>query len=207
MSKVPKLTKADRDRLKPRAHISLAGGMSVEQRPTGKDRRHTNQAEDARKPAVEARQRHTGVTDPKEALEPILTTDLGRCVHYLTRGDEREKLETLWDVISVSRENYKTRILGMTGNPKCATFDMVPERVDTNQSLRVDMRTPEEKDAAARASWRAWQAKIDALPTPLHIWALKGALDGFMGEATLWKDCQPTDKGRAAVDALRKVGE
>jgi len=48
---------------------------------------------------------------------------------------------------------------------------------------------------------------LSHFPTPLHKWALRGALDGFMGEATLWRDCQPTDKGRAAVDALRKVGE
>lgn len=190
-----------------RARISLAGGVSVEQRPTGKDRRHTNQAEDARKPAVEARQRHTGVTDPKEALEALLATDLGRCVHALTKGEERTKLAGVWAALSASRANYKARFLGVTGNPKCATFEMVPDRTESDQSLRVDMRTPDEKDNAAKASWAGWAAKIKALPTPLHIWAINGALDGFMGEATLWKDCAPTDKGRAAVDALRKVGE
>lgn len=186
--------------------ISLAGGLAIEQRPTGRDRTHINKSEDALRTATQARQRHTGITDPKEALEALLSTDLGRCVHVLTHGDERQTLANAWGAISASRRNYKTRIIGSTGEPQCASIGMIPKPpTDADVSLRVDTRTADERDAGAIASWLAWQAKIAALPTPNHRWALCGALDGFMGEASLWRDRAPTDIGRVAVDALRMV--
>jgi len=34
-------------------------------------------------------------------------------------------------------------------------------------------------------------------------WALRGALDGFMGDGSLWRDTLPTASGVAAVRALK----
>jgi len=190
-----------------KARVTLAGGQQIPQRATGRDRRHTNQPEDATKTAAQARTRHSGIADPKDAIQPLRGTDMGLCIDALTKGDECKALENTWQAISASRYNYLRLYVGQTGNPQGSAIAMLPEPMQADVSLRVDLRTAEEKVAAAKASWGGWDAKIKALPTPLHIWALKGALDGFLGEATLWRDQAPTDKGRVAVDALRKVGE
>lgn len=195
-------SKAERKRKK---RISLAGGQSVPQRPQGRDRSHTHQpAEDPRKTAITARLRISGVADQKEAESPLLGEDMGRCVHFLAKGDERAALSDAWAAISASRRNFKARILGGTGDPQCATIEMIPEGWETDPSLRVDLRTPEEKDAAAKASWAAWEGKVKALPFGLK-WVMEGVLYGFMGEAVLWKDQRPTEKGRLAVEALRRM--
>lgn len=198
-------SQAERKRRK-KARITLPGGDAIPQRATGRDRRHTNQAEDATATAANARQRHTGIKDAQDALQPICGTDLGLCIRATTTGDERKALENTWAAISASHRNYRLLFVGNTGNPQGAAIAMVPEPMQADQSLRVDIRSHDERVSAAKASWQGWEGKIAALPTPLHKWALRGALNGFLGEATLWKDQAPTDKGRAAVDALRKVG-
>jgi hypothetical protein len=79
--------------------------------------------------------------------------------------------------------------------------------METDPSLRVDLRAHDEKVAAAKSSKAAWDARINALPVPNMRWALRGALNGFMGEDTLWRDRVPTPTGRLAVEALRRVME
>lgn len=198
-------SQAERKRRK-KARITLPGGEAIPQRPTGKDRRHTNQpAEDARATVAAARQRHTGIKDAKDAIQPICGTDLGLCIRHMTTGDDRAALENTWAAISATHRNYRLLYIGNTGNPQGAAIAMVPEPMQADQSLRVDIRSPEERVNAAKSAWAAWEAKIAALPTPLHKWALRAALNGFMGEAVLWKDQAPTDKGRVAVQALRMV--
>jgi hypothetical protein len=130
---------------------------------------------------------------------------MGRCILALSTGDDRATLTEAWAAISASRRNFKTRIIGQTGDPKCATSPMMPDAMQTDQSLRVDLRTQEEKDRAATVSWAEWQRRIDALPMPQLKWALRGALDGFLGEAVLWRDQAPTGQGKLAVGALRRV--
>jgi len=46
---------------------------------------------------------------------------------------------------------------------------------------------------------------MNALPFPQMKWALGGALRGFMGEGTLWRDAKPTHTGRTVVAALRAI--
>ena len=69
--------------------ISLAGGETVPQRPTGRDRTHTNKpAEDPRKTALEARCRKSGIPDPKEAARALLGRDMGLCINHSCKGEE-----------------------------------------------------------------------------------------------------------------------
>ena len=196
-------SKAERKRAKKR--ISLAGGQSVPQRPQGRDRSHTHQpAEDPRKTAITARLRISGISDQKEAESPLLGEDMGRCLHFLAKGDERAALADAWAAISASLRNFRLMVIGQTGTPQGAAIAMVPEPMQTDPSLRVDLRTQEQKVAAAKASWAAWEGKVKALPFGLK-WVMEGVLYGFMGEAVLWKDQRPTEKGRLAVEALRRM--
>ena len=135
----------------------------------------------------------------------VLGHDLGKCINALSTGDEQSKLIDTWETLSASHRNYRMRYIGQTGDPKGASIGMVPDRTETDQSLRVDLRTPEEKAEQAKASWAAWEAKINALPSPQLKWAIRGVLQGFMGEATLWRDQAPATAGRVAVAALRRL--
>lgn len=204
-----KITKAKTrgQRKRDRQRITLAGGDEATARPTGRDRRHTNQPqEDARAVALTARKRITGKGD-KDALDAICGTDMGLCIDFLLTGDARANLIGAWEAISAARRNYRARIIGKTGEPQGAAIAMIPERVETDQGYRVDIRTSDERDRAAKAAWASWQSRIDALPTPLHKWALHGALDGFMGTGVLWRDARPTSKGEIAVASLRIVAQ
>jgi hypothetical protein len=195
-------SKAERKR---RKRISLPGGEQIDQRPTGRDRTHTNHKEDPMRTVIHARIRRTGILDPKEAQQPICGDDLSLCIRALTTGDERALLVNTWAAISACHRNYRLLILGQTGTPQGAAIPMIPEPMETDPSLRVDLRTQEQRVEAAKRAWEAWEAKMAALPVPNLRWALGGAISGFMGDGALWRDQAPTVTGKAAVQALRMV--
>jgi hypothetical protein len=182
--------------------ITLPGGDQIPQRPSGRDRVATPQA-DPMETVITARQRRSGITDAKDARQPLCGDDLGLCIHASATGDARAALANTWAALSASHRNFRVMVIGQTGNPQGAAIPMIPEPMETDQSLRVDLRTHDERVAAAKASWTGWQAKINALPIPNLRWAIKGALDGFLGDGTLWRDRKPTATGVAAVSALR----
>jgi hypothetical protein len=160
---------------------------------------------DPRKTALQARCRRAGISDPKEAARALLGTEMGLCVNALSQGQELADLTEAWQAISASFRNYRLLVIGKTGDPQGAAIGMIPEKVETDPSLRVDLRTHDERVEAAKRSWAAWEAKINALPVPNLKWALRGALNGFLGDETLWRDQAPTTNGRLAVEALRRV--
>ena len=197
-------SKAERKRRRvKRAKITLPGGEAIPQRPAGRDRRHTNQPEDAMQTVTLARQRRTGITDPQDARQPICGTDMGLCIRHIAKGEDRATLSDAWATLSAAHRNYRLLIIGQTGDPQGAAIPMLPEPMETDQSLRVDLRTHEQRVEAARRAWHLWWAKIKALPTPNHRWAISGALDGFIGDGALWRDRAPTTTGSVAVQALR----
>ena len=196
-------SKAARKRNK-KARITLPGGDAIPQRATQGRRTDLH---DPLQTVTAARQRHTGIKDAKDAIQPIAGTDMGLCIRHLTSGDDLTALTNAWAAISASHRNYRLLYVGNTGNPQGAAIAMVPEPMQADQSLRVDLRSHEERVKAAKASWGDWEAKINALPVPSLKWALRGALDGFLGEGALWRDAAPTITGRTAVQALRMVAK
>lgn len=200
-------SKAQRKRRKGKAKavITLPGQDPIPQTAANDPRRE--RPEDPRKTALEARCRRSGITDPKDAARALLGTEMGLCINASATGQELADLTEAWQAISASFRNYRLLVIGQTGDPQGAAIGMIPDRVETDPSLRVDLRTLDEKVAAAKSSKAAWDAKINALPVPNMKWALRGALDGFMGEDTLWRNLQLTTTGRLAVEALRRVAK
>ena len=196
---------AKRNRKRNRS-ISLPGGEVVADRATGRDRTHTNQPQECPTVTVlQARARHTGVKGRENLIDTALGTPIGCCIAHLTRGDDRATLIDTWGAISASRRNYKLRYIGHSGEPQGAALEMIPDAMQTDPSMRVDIRSTEERAAQAKASWQSWETKINALPLPTMKWAIRGALDGFAGEGTLWRDQGATPLGRVAVEALRRL--
>lgn len=191
-----------RSRARRAQQITLAGGEAV--KAPAVPGQHKPK-EDPMSVVTLARQRRTGIEDPRDARQPLCGTDMGLCIRALTTGDERAQLADAWAALSAAHRNYRTLIIGMTGDPQGAAIPMIPEPMETDPSLRVDLRTHDEKLAAAKASWAAWEAKIAALPFPQLRWAINGTLRGFLGDGTLWRDGKPTDTGRTVVAALRAM--
>jgi hypothetical protein len=161
--------------------------------------------EDPMATVTAARQRRTGIADEADARQPICGDDMGLCIRELTTGDDRALLVNTWAALSASHRNYRMLIIGSSGSPQGAAIPMIPDAMETDPSLRVDLRTQEQRIESAKRAWLDWKSKIDALPVPSLRWAISGALDGFMGEGALWVDRKPTDTGRTAVQALRMV--
>jgi len=132
---------------------------------------------------------------------------MGRCILSLADPEWRPRIADTWHGLLAAHRTHRTRIIGRTADPQGAASPMLPDPVEVDLSYRVDMRTADERDAAAARSWSVWAARLSALPTPQHRWALRGALDGFIGDGRLWHDRAPTDLGRLAVEALRRIVE
>lgn len=198
MSKIEKTTAYTKGAKKRRkkARITLPGGKSAPQR-VGQGRR--TDIDQSPPPILKARAARCDL-DMGSALHE---SDMGRCILALSEGQERADLAEAWADLSAARRNYLMRIIGQTGNPQGAAAPMMSETMETDPSLRVDLRSPDEKDDAAERRWLEWCGRIETLPAPQMKWALRGALDGFMGDGGLWRDTTPTASGAAAVHALK----
>lgn len=200
-----KAARKRRSRARRAQQITLPGGGAVPAPMVQGSRTDLKPKEDPMNVVTIARQRRTGIDDPQDARQPICGTDMGLCIRALTTGDERAQLVNAWAALSAAHRNYRTLIIGQTGDPQGAAIPMLPEPMETDPSLRVDLRTMAEREDAARRAWLDWWGRIKALPVPNLRWAISGALDGFMGEGQLWKDQRPTTTGSVAVQALRML--
>jgi hypothetical protein len=206
------MTSIAQRRRRKKARITLPGGQQIDQKPTGRERvdvGQRKQAEDPRQSALKTRLRISGIPDTPEArkaaVAPDFGHDVGLCVRAILKGDDAAKAWDTFAALSASFRAYQLHYIGQTGNPQCAAIAMIPEPMETDPSLRVDLRTHDEKVRAAKASWQAWEKRIAALPFPQMRWAISGTLRGFLGDGTLWRDAKPTDTGRAVVAALKAM--
>lgn len=183
--------------------ITLPGGDTAPKRATGRDRRHTHQPEEpADLVALTARARRTGCT-VEEARDVLASDPLGRCIRSLRTGTEdRRALLTIWQGLSASWHNYALRCLSITPTPQGASLPMLPDAMQTDQGYRIDLRTGEERDEAARNAWFAWLDDLMRLPAHERN-ALRGHLQDYA--APVWCDDTqtPTITGRHAVCALQ----
>ena len=151
--------------------------------------------------ALRVRARLTGCT-VEEAQDILAADDMGRCIRAMRRGNTaRRNLLGTWQAISAAWHNYTTRCLSITPGAQSAALPMLPDPMQTDQSLRVDLRSGEEKDAAARRVWCDWLAAILALP-PDQRHAVRGHLQGYA--APIWDadSLQPTRTGALAIKGL-----
>jgi choline dehydrogenase-like flavoprotein len=187
--------------------ITLPGGETAPQRPTGRDRRHTNQrADPADAVALAVRARLTGCS-VEEARDVLAASDMGRCVRAMIPADrDRRELFGAWQAISAAKRQHDLRIIGADPNPQSAAIAMMPDAMQTDTGHSVDLRTAEERDEAARRVWYRWLELLMALPGEQRH-ALRGHLDGYA--APLWDadELRPTRTGALAVKALRVLHE
>jgi hypothetical protein len=185
--------------------ITLPGGDTVASRPTGRDRRHTNQAEPpADAVALASRAKFTGCS--VEAARDVLAgEDMGRAILSMRpNAQDRRDLLGVWQGLCAAWHNFARRCLSLPTAAQGSAMPMLPEPMQTDQSLRVDLRSPDERDEAARRVWYAWLAELMKLP-PDQRHALRGHLQDY--GAPVWDaDAkQPTRAGALAVKALASL--
>ena len=187
-------SKAQRKRAKRSRKITLPGGASVH---ASISQGMSQPQEDPRKVVIDARVRVFGV---KADDAPRRHTQHDCCIDSVS---DSQALRDVWESILASRRNSRLRN-GIPDGPKCSTFTMIADAMQTDTSPTIDLRTAEERDAAAKRSREMWDARINALPTPQMIWAIKNALDGGINGqgGELWQDGKPTARGNAFIAAL-----
>ena len=183
--------------------IALPGGEAIPQ-PAGKGRRtDLEPKEDATSVALAARVKMTGCA-PDDAKFPANGDgQMGACInHVLGKGERAAQCREIWNSMTAAWWAYSTRVLGKSPSPQGAGLVMMPDATEVDPSLRIDARTAEEKDAAAKRVWSHWVARINAIPDRPSRIAVRGHAQGIL--ATPW-DAQakaPTSTGRACVNGL-----
>lgn len=158
--------------------------------------------------ALAARLRRIGLPDTTENRHlvngPLHSDEVGYCIAALTTGDDRRHIETAWGHLQASWQGYCRRILSRQPTAQGATLPMLAEPVETDPSARVDLRSGDERDEAAKRSWANWSARIAALPKRMRI-EINAALRGMAVGETIWRHRRPTPRGARIVQALREM--
>ena len=208
MSKLDR--KRKREKKKP-AKITLAGGMIVTARPTGRDRRHTNQmAESAGLEPLRVRCRQAGLAATPEAIRemraPWHGCEAGRAMAAEVR-DDRER-GALWDAIQHVRRTvaaYDRSVGAPARHPVCLRLLLPLEALEADASSPpTDDRTEEERSRQAVSAWMAvkgwlghvptatasdaWACIVDDAPArPGLVDALRCVADGIAGRQIVWR--------------------
>lgn len=200
--------RAERRRQKKAAKARFAELAPIPRRADqGRQRMAQIEAEkDAANVALAARVKR-GAKDADAARDPLHGSDMGRCILAITTGDDLQKLRQAWASICAAHHEYCARILSRSPHPQGAAIAVMPEPMEADPSLRVDLRTPDDKDKAAKRTWDMWSKRIATLPTPMHRWAISNAIVGPISDSGLWIDGQPTAQGRVAVMALKIIAD
>lgn len=206
MSKTDKRRKRNREKFE-----AMAGLPELEVRQPNRPKRGgdgrftTSTAEDPRKTALQARVNQFGGEDTIKGRIALSGqhsgSQLGMVMQHAMRTDEIGPLWQTFQAWCMAEDTYRRRYLGQTEHPKGAAIKSVPDPMTTDTSHTVDLRDPEQKDRDAVNRWMQWQGYLGNLSameqTALH--------DARLDRADLWKDRQPTTRGRLAMIALKAL--
>lgn len=147
------MTSIAQRRRRKRAKITLPGGEQIDQKPTGRDRTHTNQAEDARKTALQARTRVFGAPatqDAKKASgDPLWGCSVGRML--LAEPDTHRA--DLWNAAQHARKTqlaYDRAIGAPSRHAQCLRILLPLAAMEADASSPApDFRTEEDRNRQA----------------------------------------------------------
>ncbi len=140
----------------------------------------------------------------KDVADPLRGSDIGQCILSLDAGKALSaEMWKVWCKMGAARRLYRMRYLGKTGDPQNAAIAMQSDAMQVDPDLRVDMRSPEERDEACKRAEAYWTAQMDRIAVPQWRMALRSAVDGFNGP--WWVDGRATQGGKWAAEGLRVI--
>lgn len=187
--------------------VTLAGAPRPKKR--GKARMTEMKTEhDPRKIALDARCRMFGVDTTKANRDALSGqhngSQLGLVLEY-EYANAKHHIPPLWDTwqgFAKAERTYRLRYLGQSGTAKGASIAMVPDRMETDKSPTIDMRTQEQRDREAVANWMRWRGYMDRLDVGLRTLLHDLEQDR---EGALWANNKPTQRGLMTLAALRRL--
>ncbi|MGB1216029.1 MAG: hypothetical protein ACPG4X_21890 [Pikeienuella sp.] len=138
-------------------------------------------------------------------MDPLLGCEMGRVVHFYYERPAASRLWDTWQAYCGAERTYRMLKIGATGDPQGAAIQMVPEPMQTDQSLRVDMRDEEQRLRDAVSNYMRWQGFLGMLLVRGRAGALRQAERGI--GKPLWQEGSPTQAGLFAVQALNELAE
>ncbi len=208
MSKQDRMKKREKAKGDWKAAVKLAPVPKRAEQPRNREGRFSRPAEDPRREALNSRCIRFGLAPNARNREivksPWMCCDIGFVIEASCGDREAARL---WDVFARwvrAEATYRARYLGQGEQPAGAALQMIPDRIETDQSATVDVRTSDERDRDAVNAWMRWQGHLGHLPAAMRV-LLHGARreDG----AALWHDKGPTHVGLAALGALRRLAD
>ncbi|MFG6591273.1 hypothetical protein [Sulfitobacter sp. 1A12157] len=142
--------------------------------------------------------------DRGRVTDPLLGAEIGYVIRHECKEREAAQLWDVWQQYCAAQRAYRMRILGTTGEPKGAAIQMVPDAMQADTSMRVDMRSDDERDRQAVSGYMRWKG---------WLWCLTATERGLIHHAergtgkVLWGDGEPTREGIATLDALKNLSE
>lgn len=193
---------------KRRAKQSLPKLAPIEKKVQHRIKGKFAKEDDPQKTAREGRERQLGGKGRRllsgDPMNPILGHEIGYVLQACCKPEVAVRLWDTWQAYCAAEEAYRKRILGMSAHPKGASIQAMPEPLQTDQSMRVDMRTDEERDRQAVSVWMKWQGYLGCIPTDWAS-AMRQAERG--NGRKLWRDGEVTAAGLTALDAIKALRE
>lgn len=152
--------------------------------------------------ALKARARHMGQAEGtfKNMRAVALSDAAGMALSLKCDPDTAKRLWGHYAALTSSEARYH-RTLGLSIHAKTAKIEMQPERFEVRADVTPDLRSQEERDAAAATSWDRWNRLLNEIGIA-HRSAIDTAKQDF---AALVDKGRVTPAGQRFVDAMRAL--
>ncbi len=205
------MTKTYTKGAKLRAKKALTGFDLAEvpkRQPNGQHRQRADKPQDPQKTALGARCRLFGIANTPANRKFLSGQHSGSHLGYVMQANcDPQDIPPLWDTwhgFCSALRTYRIRYIGMSATAKGAALQMMPEPMETDPSLTVDLRDSDERDRDAVNAYMRWKG---------DLWCLSVRERSLLSDAEsetgkdLWKDGQATRAGLDTLAALRALHE
>lgn len=153
---------------------------------------------------MQARARRLGKKPSRDLLDDMLGDPCGEAIHLGVKPAVEAR--RVWDVfkrMDAADDAFCRRIIGKRRFPAVSKMEFMPERLETGPNEPLDVRTEDEKIAAARDAHRNWTALFDKL----YPWQRMAIESAASGREVLQRHGSLTAAGRSFVAAMARLTE
>ena len=153
---------------------------------------------------MQARARRLGKKPSRDLLDDMLGDPCGEAIHLGVKP--AVEACRVWDVfkrMDAADDAFCRRIIGKRRFPAVSKMEFMPERLETGPNEPLDVRTEDEKIAAAWDAHRNWSGLFDKL----YPWQRHAIESAARGREVLQRHGALTTAGRSFVAAMVRLTE